>query len=179
MLAQVGRRRPERGSARSARSAARSTIEGMARERGDELRLVCGGELFSADFTEEPRARLRPTFFAAALDESVTAPLVDRDTDSDAIKVFGVAVADFRQICDFLVAGRAPLIEAAQDYGRLLAAADYVCVDGFAELRRAPELYAERSLLIKGSWSGKARQDRGCIKSKDGAEATPAELLWP
>ena len=62
------------------------------------------------------------------------------DEERGALVVDGLSPADFRVLWDYLVHGRAPLIDDVAVYNRFLAAADYLCVRGYvfsnSELKR-------------------------------------------
>ena len=114
------------------------------------FRVCCETEVFEAEFTDGLRARLESTYFAAALEGSPTASMMEYD---DGVVIHGVAAADFRVIWDYLVNRRAPLIRNVSDYNRLLLAADYLCVKGFRDLREDPQFYNGRCVLTPPSRS--------------------------
>ena len=146
----------------------------MASPSVDRFRVVCEDELFEAEITDALKSRLESTFFGPAFDEG-SAQLFDRDSERDAIKVESVELAVFRQIWDYLVFERAPLINSAGDYRRLLIAADFLCVSGLPDLRKAPHFYTGTSVLTHPDWSGPLggrHQEIACLALQDGAEIT-------
>merc|ERR1719359_1116688 len=108
--------------------------EGSLSNTGASLtsfRVLCGTELFETTLSDGLRERLQTTYFAAALEESPSASMMKWDAERGAVVVDGVDAADFRLIWDYLVRGRAPLLDSLEAYDRFLAAADYLCVRGF------------------------------------------------